>query len=403
MSAGFRPHASHQIGTRQFPERVVLQALRTHGSMPKTELVRITTLGIQAVALIIKRLIDEGLIIKLETLRGKIGEPSVSFALNPEGALSIGIKVGRRSMDILLLDFLGQVRERFTLCYSFPDPEELFAEIDLQLKKMRKSPGLKKARRLSGIGIAAPLTLSGWHKLLNVHPHQANQWLRINFARQMQDITVLPVQFCKDTAAACVAELVTGEGRNINSFLYIFVDTFIGGGVVIDGHLRGGLHGNAGALASIPVRLARPDDAALPEQLLSEASLITLERTFVAADLDPLALFDQRVLEEPWLTHTRTCLDGAGCAIGLAIDSATCLLDLDAVIIDGSCDRALLEKLRTEIERAMNYYCWEGIARPAIHAGTIGSNAHAIGAALLPLYANFAPNHSLFIKENKRR
>jgi hypothetical protein len=37
-------------------------------------------------------------------------------------------------------------------------------------------------------------------------------------------------------------------------------------------------------------------------------------------------------------------------------------------------------------------------ARPRVLAGTIGSDARAIGGALLPLYANFAPDRDLFLK-----
>ena len=62
-------------------------------------------------------------------------------------------------------------------------------------------------------------------------------------------MTELPVEFAKDTAAACVAELVAGRGRSIRSFLYVFVDTFIGGGLVIDSHL--GLAGYASDLAEV--------------------------------------------------------------------------------------------------------------------------------------------------------
>jgi hypothetical protein len=34
-------------------------------------------------------------------------------------------------------------------------------------------------------------------------------------------------------------------------------------------------------------------------------------------------------------------------------------------------------------------------------AGTIGSDARAIGGALLPLHANFAPDRDLFLKMDK--
>jgi hypothetical protein len=38
------------------------------------------------------------------------------------------------------------------------------------------------------------------------------------------------------------------------------------------------------------------------------------------------------------------------------------------------------------------------VQRPAVHAGAIGSDARALGGALLPLYANFAPDRELFLK-----
>ena len=59
-----------------------------------------------------------------------------------------------------------------------------------------------------------------------------------------------PVSFARDTAAACVAELVAGRGRDLKSFLYLFVDTFVGGGLVINSHLAddGGAAERLGAL-----------------------------------------------------------------------------------------------------------------------------------------------------------
>ncbi len=396
-----RPRGSNQIGMSQFNERVVLQAIRFHGSMPKADIARLTNLSTQTVSLIINRLLEEGLVLKLASLRGKVGQPSVPIALNPEGAFSIGIKIGRRSLDVLLMDFVGQVRERTSLSYAFPDPDLLFAEIALQLGHMRAFLGPKKASRLSGIGIAAPLALGGWQQLLSIEPELADKWNRIDIREQVQAMTKVPVEFSKDTAAACVAELVVGRGRSINSFLYVFVGTFIGGGLVIDSHLRSGRHGNAGAIGSISLGLAKSEAGSAPGQLLSDASLFNLEQLFGAAGLDETASVDARALQAPWLTHTTAWLDDAARAIALAINSATCLLDLDDVIIDGSIDRGLLDRLMTAVETALDYYNWEGVTRPIVLAGTIGSDARAIGGALLPFYANFAPDRDLFLKVDK--
>ena len=395
-----RPRGSNQGGLRQFNERVVLQAIRLQGSCPKAEIARLTHLTAQTVQVIIARLEADELVRKLPPVRGKVGQPSVPMALNPDGAFSIGVKIGRRSMDMLLVDFTGQVRERLSLDYPFPDPDTLFDEIGNRLRQLRKTlkPALRD--RVQGIGVAAPLSLGGWNELLGIAPELAAKWHGIDLRERVAALGAtagLPVETVKDTAAACVAELVSGRGRSIPTFLYVFVDTFVGGGLVLDSHLYGGASGNAGAVGSLPMglsgRAAHP-----PEQLLNIASLWNLETLYAEAGVDVNAWTDARALAEPWLPSTRAWLGEACPAIALAINSAACLLDLEGVIIDGSFGPKLLQALMPEVESALDRYSWEGVARPRVLAGTIGSDARAIGGALLPLYENFAPDRDLFLK-----
>jgi predicted NBD/HSP70 family sugar kinase len=395
-SARLRPRGSSQGGLRQYNERVVLQAVRLHGALPGAEIARLTHLTAQAISLITKRLLDDGLLVKGTPQRGKVGQPSVPLALNPDGAYAIGVKVGRRSMDVLLVDFDGSARERWTLDYDFPDPDAVLAEIALRLKEIRRKLGPIRRERVQGIGIAAPLSLGGWQQLLGFSKTLADKWQRCDLRTEVAALTELPVQLLKDTAAACVAELVAGRGRSVSSFLYLFVDTFVGGGLVIDSHLRAGVHGNAGAVGSLPLGVAR--GGAAPAQLLSVASLFTLERTYADAGLDPSASGDARALSKPWAPHTQRWLQDASAAMALAINSAVCLLDLDGVIVDGSFSRELLAALLSELDKALDRYCWEGATRPQLLPGTIGSDARALGGALMPLYANFAPDRELFLK-----
>ncbi|MBO9648798.1 MAG: ROK family transcriptional regulator [Variovorax sp.] len=381
---------------RQFNERVVLQAIRLHGALPKAEIARLTNLTAQTVQIIISRLEADALVVKRAPVRGKIGQPSVPMALNPEGAYSIGIKIGRRSLDVLLVDFTAQVRERLSLTYEFPDPDTLFDEIRLRLKALRRSLGPTRAQLLHGIGIAAPLSLGGWQSLLGVAPEQAAKWNDIDIRARVAAMTTLPVELVKDTAAACVAELVAGRGRGLRTFLYVFIDTFIGGGLVIDSHLRSGATGNAGALASMSLGVT--GDGSPPRQLLSVASLFTLEKMYAQARLDTRAVADARAVEAPWLPVTREWMREATPAIAMAIHSATALLELDGVIVDGSFSREMLEAVLAETNGALDRFSWEGIVRPELLAGAVGADARAIGGALLPLYANFAPDRDLFLK-----
>ena len=406
-----RPRGSNHVGMRQFNERVVLHAIRLNGPLPKADIARLTQLTAQTVQLIMGRLEAEALVVKQAAQRGKVGQPSVPMALNPDGAFAIGIKIGRRSLDALLVDFTAQVRQRVTLRYDFPNPVTLFDDIDRMLREL--TLGLKPAqrKRLIGVGVAAPLSLGGWQTLLGLAPQQAQGWDGIDIRERVAALTALPVAFIKDTSAACVAELVSGHGRNRRSFLYVFVDTFIGGGLVLDSRWHRGVNGNAGAVGSLSLGLSPGmasnagkasgqglSRAQPPAQLLSTASLFKLETLFLEAGLDAAAAADERALTAPWRAHTLRWLKQAAPAIALAVHNAACLLDLEGVLLDGSFSRALQAELLSHVSEALSQHSWEGVARPKLLPGTIGPDARAMGGALLPLYAHFAPDREVFLK-----
>ncbi|HSV36510.1 MAG TPA: ROK family transcriptional regulator [Ramlibacter sp.] len=393
--APLRPRGSNQLGMRQFNERVVLQALRLHGALPKAELARVTGLTAQTIGLITTRLEEDGLVLRNDRVRGRIGQPSIPMALDPDGAYAIGIKIGRRSTDALLVDFNGEVRKRLSLSYAFPDAAELLPAIRQQLRTLQRSLG-ERGTRLVGVGVAAPFQMGGWHRMLGLSQEQAEQWNSIDLAAQVQAMIDVPVSFARDTAAACIAELLLGRGRDIKSYLYLFVDTFVGGSLVLHSHPHLGVHGNAGAVASLPVSLAQP--AQVPDQLVRHASLWELEQEFQRHGLDASAAYDERSLEEPFAPHTRPWIRSAAEALALCIVSGTAFVDVEAVVIDGSLAPAALRLLLEQTAAALDTYNWEGLWRPALHPGSIGSDARALGGALLPLHANFAPDRDVFLK-----
>jgi predicted NBD/HSP70 family sugar kinase len=410
-----QPRGSNQDGLRQYNERVVLQAVRLHGPLSSAEIARITNLTAQTVSLITKRLLDDDLLLRGEPQRGRVGQPSVPLSLNPDGAFAIGIKVGRRSMDVLLVDFTGHVRHRSTMTYVHAEPAALLAAIDERLKHALRRIQAPHRSRMQGVGIAAPLSMGGWQQLLGLPDAVAQQWRSFDIAAQVARRVDTPVALVKDTAAACVAELVAGQGRSVKSFLYVFVDTFIGGGLVIDSHLHAGVTGNAGALGSMPlgmvsmpapamappqnIHAAPPQNInAPPPQMLSVASLLALEQAYAQAGLDVTAVMDARAWQAPWAAVTQSWLTRAADAMAHGVHSAACLLDMEGVIIDGSFDRTMLARVIDAVQAAMARYNWEGVRQPPVTAGTIGSDARAVGGAILPLYANFAPDPDVFLK-----
>ncbi len=384
---------SNAEGMRAFNERLVLQIVRQHpDGLPKAELARRTQLSAQAASTIVDRLLGDQLLRKLAPVRGRIGQPSVPIALNPDGAFSVGFNVGRDRLEVLLMDFTGNVRRRAHIAYEFPNPQLVINEITKHLAQFHRS-------RIVGVGIAAPFDLGGWRDLLGMPSPLADAWRGFDLQAQVQILAPAPVSLLKDTSAACLAELVAGEGRNHQNFLYVYVSTFVGGGLVLNGRLHGGERGNAGALASLSLSaadLARK--SAAPKQLIEEASVLTLERRYAENGLDTGARFDARALEAPWREHTERWMLRAANAIVLAALNATSLLDISHVIVDGILERSVLDALVQRVRVARAAYSWEGTQQPTIALGSIGPDAPAMGGALMPLYKHFAPEQVVSLK-----
>ncbi|MEY3886297.1 MAG: putative fructokinase [Pseudomonadota bacterium] len=390
---------SNHVGMRQFNERIVLQAIRHHGAIPKADLARLTQLSTQTVAIIVTRLMEEGLLVKQDRVRGKIGQPSVPLSLNPHGAFSVGIQVGRRSLELLVANFCGEQVHRIEVHYDFPDPDTLFAAISKGFKTFEKRMGEQWAR-VVGVGLTAPLSLHKWADLMGGDAAIAlARWEHIDLQSRVQQLTPLPVVFAKDTTAACVAELLQGRGRSIRSFLYVFVGTFIGGGLVMSGHIINGDRGNAGAIGSLPTGLS--EKSRMPPQLLQMASGWQLEQALIEAGHNPLLVHQDAIMDKAYDALTGPWLAQASEALAMSVATSASLLDLDAVVLDGSLGVPLMTALMAATQKKLSQYRFDGIHQPDLLKGQVGAHARAMGGALLPMHSQFFPDKDIFLKQDQ--
>src|SRR6185295_9984243 len=132
---------------------------RRNSSLPKASIARLTGLSAQTVSVIVRKLEAEGFLAKEEPQRGKVGQPLVPFSLNPEGAYFIGLKIGRRSSDLMLVDFMGGVRENLHETFRFPEPAKILSSVKAALPRLISGLARKQRQRIAGLGIAAPFEL----------------------------------------------------------------------------------------------------------------------------------------------------------------------------------------------------------------------------------------------------
>lgn len=384
-----------QTGVRLYNERLVLSLIRLHGNLPKAEVAKLTGLSAQTVSVIIRQLESDGLLKRRTPQRGKVGQPLVPFELDPDGAFAIGLKVGRRSGDLMLLDLAGKVRRTIHRPYSFPTPAELIAFVQSGVEELISDLSAAQRLRISGLGIAAPFELWNWEEEIGAPHDVLVAWREFDLAGEIAKLFDWPVQFCNDASAACAAELLFGEGRELRDFAYFYLGYFIGGGVVLNGSLYLGHTGNAGALGSFPI--TSPDGKSA--QLISMASFNVLERAIRKAGGDPESLWrDPNDWSEVGVALD-TWIESAALGIATAAAGVMSVLDCAAVVIDGAMPRDMRAKLVSAVRAAIGKVNTQGISPFPVIEGTIGADARAMGAASLPLFDNFIIDRNVLFKE----
>ena len=391
---------TNQIGVRLYNERLVLSQIRRHGSLPKAEIARQTGLSAQTITTIMRNLEADGLVIRQGRQRGRIGQPSVPFALKPEGVFSLGLKVGRRRTDLVLIDFVGGVRKEIHQAASYPTPSSLLAFVAAGIPELTASLTTRQAKRIAGLGIAAPFELWNWEEQIGAPHNVLDQWRSFDLRESVARLCQWPVYFYNDATAACAAELVFGNAGHHLDFLYFFIGSFIGGGVVLNGQLVPGRTGNAGAIGSMPIVTTTPGGAAVIQQLIRSASIYLLANRLIQSGGDAAILWrspddwgDLGAPLDAWIEEVSN-------GIAFAIVAAIAVVDFPATIIDGAVPAAVRARIVDRVNARLGDFDRQGLSQVIAVEGTIGPAARGIGGACLPLLASFARDREVMFKES---
>ncbi|PID48494.1 MAG: sugar kinase [Proteobacteria bacterium] len=388
---------SNQTGVRAWNERLVLSLLRLHGALPKVEIARLTGLSAQTISVIMRSLEKEGLLRKGKPLKGKVGQPSVPFTLAANGAYCYGLKIGRRSSELILSDFLGQIQQRRLLRYPWPKVSELMDFVKQAISEIESQLSQQQRNRIAGLGIALPFQLWKWAPIVGAPDDEMNEWQHYDIRSELAAHYDFPIFLENDATAACGAELVFGTHPLPQDFVYFYVAFFIGGGVVLNGSLYSGRSGNAGALGSMPI----PSHSGQTTQLIDQASLIVLERMLLqqgyAADriLEHSDHWDipPSILEQ-WIQQSAQ-------ALAYAIAASIAVIDFEAVLLDGWLPKTVLQAMLKQTEQQLNQLNLAGLTQPSLMAGHLGTEARVLGAASLPLSGRFLVDHNALFKATK--
>lgn len=370
------------LDDRSTNERDILTLIRRRIALPKAEIAQLTGLSAQSATVIIKKLEADGLVKRLEPIKGGVGQPKVPFGLNANGAFGIGLKVGRRSFDMTLIDLKGNVKATLHEKSDYPTVSNLLNFAKRAFNVLMKNLDTSQQSLVRGLGVAMPFEIWSWAEEAGAPKEVLEEWKEFDPQTALEQRLNLPVFIKNDAGAACSAEMSFGNPQRYESFLYIFVGTFLGGGLVLDNQLVNGKIGNAGAIGSLPFGSDQ-------RQLITQSSLYLLERALTDAGQNGKHIYespshwscDKQVIDN-WVNDTAK-------GLAFATQCAMSLLDLDGVIIDGAMPDDVKHSLVERTQKAMQGLDMRGLTEIGLSAGVVGRKAQSIGSAHLALQANY--------------
>ena len=215
-----------------YNQRVVLQVIRRHPDITRSEIAAMTNLTSPTIANITGRLFDADLIVDAGRRTGARGQPAVRLRINPDGAFAIGLNIDRDHVTLVSLDLAGTVRSRFTQQMSFAMPGDVVEVVRAGIVEIQQS-GVIRIDRVLGVGVALPDDLG--RVVLPHRPEGYEQWGNVDLQALLADVVPWSIHIDNDAAAAAIGEAQFGSGLDHASFFYILVSAGLGGGIVIDG------------------------------------------------------------------------------------------------------------------------------------------------------------------------
>lgn len=391
-----RSGGTTQAETRVYNERLVVALVRRHGQLSKSDLARLTGLAPQTITTIVNRAAGGELLQRREPLRGRLGQPSVPYALNPDAAFAFGLKVDYRSADVALVNFVGDIVAFERVEFDYPAPAQIMSFVKAAVGRMLRKHKAIPAARIAGLGIASPF--HNWHLAEATGAEKARMapWTEIDIRAELDRGFDWPVYLFNDATVCAAGELMFGAGASCADFIYVYFGYLLGGGLVLDHHLFPGRSRLAGALGDVPVSVADRRGARVVP-LRNIASLRALAERLPEAARDrlwssPEAWDDLGDALSAWI-------DEAATGLAQATRGAVAFLDVDNIVIDGAVPAPVRKELAKATRRKL---ARELSVRPepfAVLEGRFGHMAPAIGGASIPLLVKYSNDKDLLFKD----
>ena len=225
-------------------EAAALKSVWQHEAYSRSDIARLLEMSRPTASLLVRKLIDLGLVCESGNRRSSGGKPAIQLKINPECFDSIGIDIGyENSVRALLLDAAGNIVKRIETAAS-PDYQDRVDAICKTVDILR-TPGT------CGVGIAVSGVVD---PSANCIIHSANFELTGKpLAQDISNASGFPVYIDNRARMSARAEMFAGAAAGEQDFLLVSLGKGIGSALLLGGKLYCGVSGKAGELRDISV------------------------------------------------------------------------------------------------------------------------------------------------------
>lgn len=356
-------------------ERVVLSLLSKNGAASRADLARATGLAPHSITRLIEPLIERGLVCEGEPEIAGRGKPSAKLRLVADAAFSVGVSVMTDAVVLIVMDLSGAIRGRVDQPLDVGSFERGAAQLARLIDDVVAQAGLDPALRI-GVGFGVTGYFIGDGARLNPPP-SLEPWALIPLDTLLAKRLGGPVWVDNDGNVAAVGEAMLGVGRTTGDFAYLYFAAGFGGGIVAGGTPMRGRNGNAGEFASIlPMDWPQPNLENLRRYLVAQGQhwpdLHSMLATFDPADS----------VIDGWLDQCEPSLN-------LVASSISATLDPDILVLGGRLPPAFADRIAARLRFTNPDRRGHHRPTPTIVASSVGTDAAAIGAAMLPMRGAF--------------
>ena len=303
----------------------------------------------------------------------------------------IGIDLGGTTVKLGL--FYGeQVEEK----WEIPTRQEengayILEDIVDSIEKKLKEKGIEKKEVIgAGIGVPGPVDGKGIvHGCVNLG------WGVFSVEEKLGTLLGLPVKAGNDANVAALGELWQGGGKGYQDMVMITLGTGVGGGIILDGKIRAGIHGAAGEIGHMPVVYEEEEycncgKKGCLEQAASATGIVKVAKRLLGHTNQPSVLRDKieftakDIFDEAKKGDIVAieAVEKLGEYLGIACAHIACVVDPEVFVIGGGVSKAGMVLIET-IEKYYKEKAFKGTKQAIFKLAKLGNDAGIYGAARL--------------------